>query len=138
MPRQIRDMAVLITGASAGIGHELAVQLGRAGAKLALAARRGERLEELNATLGGGHLVLRADVSNRDDCESIVHRTREQFGRIDTLVCNAGYGLAKTVAVTSADEMLAMFRTNVFGTTDCIRAAVPVMREQQPRADETW
>ena len=133
MPREIRDMVVIITGASAGIGRELAVQLSRAGAMLALGARRLDRLESLNAELGGGHLILATDVAEREQCERLILAARERFGRVDTLVCNAGYGLARTVAETSADEMQAMFQTNVFGTTDCIRAAVPIMREQQER-----
>jgi short-subunit dehydrogenase len=54
-------------------------------------------------------------------------------GRIDVLVCNAGYGLVRPVAETSAEEMREIFETNVFGTTDCVRAAVPYMRKQEKR-----
>ncbi|CAN5419164.1 SDR family oxidoreductase [soil metagenome] len=126
-------MVVVITGASAGIGAELARQLSDAGARLVLSARREERLNELNASLGGKHLVVRSDVSRDEDCQMIIARSVEQFGRIDTLVCNAGYGITRSVAKTSAEEMLAIFKTNVFGTTDCIRAAVPVMENQPPR-----
>jgi short-subunit dehydrogenase len=136
MPRELQDMVVVITGASAGIGRELAVQLARHGARLAIAARRVDRLELLNRQIGAGHLVVTADVSRRDDCEMLIRAARDRFGRIDTLVCNAGYGIAKSVSETSGDEMLAIFRTNVFGTTDCIRSAVPIMRSQQPRTGE--
>src|SRR4051812_12053242 len=132
MSRELKDMIVVITGASAGIGLELARQLSGAGARLVLSARRGDRLNELNASLGGTHLVVRSDVSRPEDCEMIVARTIEQFGRVDTLVCNAGYGITRPVAKTSAEEMLSIFKTNVFGTTDCIRAAVPVMEKQEP------
>lgn len=134
MARAIQDMVVVITGASSGIGRELAFQLAGFGAKLALAARRADRLQELNASLGGQHLVVPTDVAKRSDCERLIAQTRERFGRIDTLVCNAGYGVARTVAETSAEEMQAIFQTNVFGTTDCIRAAVPIMRSQDVRA----
>src|SRR3954453_13714431 len=123
--RELRDMVVVITGASAGIGRELAVQLHDRGARLALAARRLDRLNELNTSLGGQHLVVSCDVSKQEDCERLVAQTQDRFGRIDTLICNAGYGIARSVAQTSAVEMLDLFRTNVFGTTDCIRAAVP-------------
>jgi short-subunit dehydrogenase len=126
-------MVVIITGASAGIGRELAVQLSRAGARLVLAARRADRLEELNAALGGRHVVVPTDVARCADCENLIARAHEINGRIDTLVCNAGYGIARPVAETSADDMQAIFQTNVFGTTDCIRAAVPLMRLQQTR-----
>jgi short-subunit dehydrogenase len=133
MARSLNEMVVVITGASAGIGAELARQLHEQGARLVLSARREDRLNELNATLGGKHLVVKSDVSRQEECEMLIARTAEQFGRIDTLVCNAGYGMARAVAKTSADEMLAIFKTNVFGTTDCIRAAVPIMEKQEPR-----
>ena len=132
MARELKDMVVVITGASAGIGYELARQLSDAGARLALSARRENRLNELNTSLGGKHLVVKSDVSRIEDCEMLIARTFENFGRIDTLVCNAGYGIARAIANTSADEMMAIFKTNVFGTTDCIRAAVPIMEKQKP------
>jgi short-subunit dehydrogenase len=133
MSRELKDMVVVITGASAGIGAELARQLYAHGARLALSARREDRLKALNASLGGEHLVVKSDVSRPEDCEALIARTVEHFSRIDTLVCNAGYGMARAVARTSAEEMLAIFKTNVFGTTDCIRAAVPLMQKQDLR-----
>jgi len=133
MKRSIEGMVVVITGASAGIGRALARELSARGAKLALTARRADRLEELNKELGGGHLVITADVSNPADCERLVLESVKHFGRLDTLVCNAGYGFLSTVAQTPADRMREIFQTNVFGTTDCIFAAVPIMKRQEPR-----
>ena len=122
-------MRVVITGASAGIGREMAVQLSAEGASLVLAARRLERLENLNEQLGGGHRCVRADVSEERDCRNLIEQAAAD-GRIDTLICNAGYGLLRTVAETSSREMRRIFATNVFGTTDCIKAAVPIMERQ--------
>lgn len=133
MGRKISDMIVVITGASAGIGRALAEQLSRHGAVLALAARRLDKLEDLNRMLGGRHLAAACDVSSPEDCQRLIWQTIERFGRIDTLICNAGYGIVRPVADTSHDEMLRIFRTNVFGTTDCVRAAVPHMRQQDKR-----
>jgi short-subunit dehydrogenase len=133
MKRELREMVVVITGASAGIGHELAIQLAHAGARLVLAARRVERLTALNEELGATHLVVPTDVGDAAQCERLARSARDRFGRIDTFVCNAGYGLGRPVASTSADELNAIFRTNVFGTTDCIRAGVAVMRGQSLR-----
>lgn len=133
MRRSINDMVVIITGASAGIGQALAVELAAGGAKLALAARRIERLEELNRQLGGAHLCLATDVGRRQDCERLVQSTIERFGRIDTLVCNAGYGFLAPVAQTMPDQIQEIFQTNVFGTLDCIRPAIPHMLRQDPR-----
>ncbi len=133
MKRKLQDMVVAITGASAGIGRELAVQLSAAKAKLALSARRLEKLEELNRSLGGAHLVVRADVSVQADCEAFIARALEHFGRIDTLVCNAGYGLYRLTHEFTPEQMRAMFATNVLGTTDVIHAAAPAMLKQSER-----
>jgi short-subunit dehydrogenase len=126
-------MVVVITGASAGIGAALAEELAPRGARLVLSARRLDRLEELNKRLGGGHLCVRADVSRREDCEALVARAIERFGRLDTLVCNAGYGVLRKVHETTPQQADEIFRTNVFGTLDCVRAAVPHMLKQEPR-----
>jgi NADP-dependent 3-hydroxy acid dehydrogenase YdfG len=132
MRRRLRDMVVVITGASAGIGKALAEALHARGAKLALAARRLDRIEALNQQLGGGHLVVQADVSDQAQCESLIQRTADRFGRLDTLVCNAGYGILRPVARSTREEILQMFATNVLGTTDCVYAAVPIMKAQEP------
>lgn len=126
-------MVVLITGASAGIGKALAEALARDGAKLVLSARRVEMLESLNASLGGEHLVVGCDVARPADCHRLIEQTHARFGRLDTLVCNAGYGIGRAVHETSTHEMREIFATNVFGTHECIRHAVPIMREQTAR-----
>ena len=126
-------MVVIITGASAGIGRALAEELSARGAMLALAARRLDRLEELNRSLGGRHLCARTDVSVREQCDALVAMTVQRFGRIDTLVCNAGYGILRSVDQTTPEQMQEMFQANVFGTFDCARAAVPHMLRQDVR-----
>jgi short-subunit dehydrogenase len=129
-------MVVVITGASAGIGRAVAEDVHRRGGRLALAARRVEKLEELNQTLGGGHLCVGCDVAVTEQCRALIDAAVGRFGRIDTLVCNAGYGVVRTVGETSPEEMRRIFATNVFGTTDCIHFALPVMARQEPR--EGW
>jgi len=131
--RQIADMVVIITGASAGIGRALAENLSQRSARLVLSARRADKLEELNAQLGGRHLVARADVSREEDCRALVEKALERFGRIDTLVCNAGYGIARGIVESSHEDVAQMFATNVYGTLDPIRAATPMMRKQDAR-----
>ena len=133
MKRRIDGMVMVITGASAGIGRALAEAAAGRGAKLVLAARREEKLDSLNESLGGGHLVVQADVSISDECRHLIDRSFDHFGRVDTLVCNAGYGLVRGVAEMTADEVRDIFRTNVFGTTDCIAAATPRMKRQAER-----
>jgi short-subunit dehydrogenase len=133
MKRNLTDMVIIITGASAGIGRELAKQLSAAGTCLVLSARRVELLEELNRELGGRHLVVGADVSLPDDCRKLIDAAHSKFGRIDTLACNAGYGLVRRAHETSSDESREIFATNFFGTLDCIGAAVPLMLQQEAR-----
>jgi short-subunit dehydrogenase len=123
-------MVVAITGASAGIGRALAVALGKRGVRLALAARRREKLEQLNTELGGGHLLMTCDVADAEACATFVLQAHAHFGRLDTLVCNAGYGLMRSITETTAEEWQAILATNVYGTTNCLRAAVPLMLQQ--------
>jgi NADP-dependent 3-hydroxy acid dehydrogenase YdfG len=134
MKRPLDGMVVAITGASAGIGRALALQLGRRGARLALGARRLERLEEVDRELGGGHLVRSIDVARREDCEFFVQAALSRFGRLDTLVCNAGYGVLRTVAEMTPGEWQAILAANLMGTVDCVRPAIPALCAQEPRA----
>jgi short-subunit dehydrogenase len=133
MPRNLQNMIVVITGASSGIGRALAEYLSAHQAKLTLTARRLDRLEALNAQLGGQHQVIQADVSDPNDCRRLIDSAVAHHGRLDTLVCNAGYGLAKSISETSALDLRKIFETNLFGTTDTIRAALPVMLRQDER-----
>jgi NADP-dependent 3-hydroxy acid dehydrogenase YdfG len=136
MPRSVSGMVVAITGASSGIGRALAVALSARGARLVLAARRLALLEELDRALGGGHLCVRADVASEQDCVYLVQAAKARFGRLDTLVCNAGVGLLRPVGDTSAEDWRSLFAVNLYGTADCIRVALPVMRAQQ--AQNGW
>src|SRR4051794_19663018 len=98
MRRNLSGMVVVITGASAGIGKALAEMLAARGARLTLAARRTDRLATLNAQLGSSHLFVATDVADRVQCEQLIRRTAQHFGRIDTLICNAGFGILRPVA----------------------------------------
>ena len=131
--RELKDMVVAITGASAGIGRALAIGLHRRGARLALGARRLDALEALNQELGGGHLIQRTDVARANDCTAFIAATQARYGRIDTLVCNAGYGLARRIGEMTPAQWQALMATNLYGTTDCIHAALPQMTAQSER-----
>src|SRR4051794_39112585 len=91
------NRVVAITGASAGIGRATALRIARDGAALAICARRRDRLDAVAAEIvsaGGDVLALVADVTREADVQAFIAQTVERFGRIDVLICNAGFGIA--------------------------------------------
>src|ERR1700722_12412418 len=116
MRRSLQDMVTVITGASAGVGRGLATDLAGRGGRLILAARRLDRLEELARDLSGQHYCVAADVSRTEDCHRIIATALEKFGRLDTIVCNAGYGFARPFDAMSEEDIRHIFDTNLFGT----------------------
>jgi short-subunit dehydrogenase len=123
-----RDKVVLITGASSGIGEELAVQLARAGAKLTLAARRADLLESLVqkiATAPAKPLAVACDVTHDGDLERAVAETVRQWGKLDVAIANAGFGVVGSLKKLSLEDYRRQFETNVFGVLRAIYAALP-------------
>src|SRR5512147_77197 len=117
---------ILITGCSTGIGRDLAQRLTQAGYTVVATARRLETLDGLQATL-----KLSLDVAQPESVGDAVARTLEQFGRIDVLVNNAGYGVRGALEEVSDDQVQQMFNVNVFGVLRMIRAVAPQMRKQR-------
>ena len=126
---------MLITGASSGIGEELARQLGQAGAKLTLAARRKERLEELaqRITAAGKArpLVVKCDVTQDEDLQSAVSETVRQWGKLDVVIANAGFGVVGPLKKLSVEDYGRQFETNVFGVLRTIYAALPEIEKNK-------
>ena len=130
---QITGAVVAITGASAGIGREAALEFAREGARLAIGARRADRLEALAEAIravGSEVLVLSLDVADERQVRAFVDQTVERFGRLDVLVSNAGYGVRGRVEETPSADYERLMRVNYLGTVYGCRAAVPVMRRQ--------
>lgn len=124
-----RDKVALITGASSGIGEELARQLGQSGAKLTLTARRGELLEKLAESIaaagGSKPLALTCDVTRDGDLERLVAESMRHWGRLDTVIANAGFGIVGPFKKLSVADYRRQFETNVFGVLRTIYAALP-------------
>lgn len=124
-----RDKIVLITGASSGIGEELAGQLARAGALLTLAARRTDLLESLGRRIreSGGvePLIIECDVTREEDPRHAVAETVRLRGRLDVVVANAGFGVVGNFAKLSVEDYRRQFETNVFGVLRTLYAALP-------------
>jgi NADP-dependent 3-hydroxy acid dehydrogenase YdfG len=129
----------LVTGASSGIGEATAKQLAGLGAAVALVARREDRLKDLQGEIeeaGGRALLLPADMTRRDDAESVVNQTVEEFGRLDILINNAGVMLLGPVLDAPVEEWERMVELNVLGLLYCAKAAIPHLlraAEQEPR-----
>ena len=124
-----RGKVILITGASSGIGEELADQLAKHGALLTLAARRADvlaRLAERIADASGSHpLVIECDVTRDGDVERAVSETVRQRGKLDVVFANAGFGVAGSFAKLSLADYRRQFETNVFGVLCTLYAALP-------------
>jgi short-subunit dehydrogenase len=122
---------VLITGASSGLGEAAARSCARAGAQVALAARREEQLRELAAELEaaeGSALVVPTDIRDPAAIRAMAAATLERFGRIDALVANAGVGHSVPVIETTEEQLLEQVEVNLLGVIRSTQAVLPAMR----------
>lgn len=124
----------LVTGASSGIGWELAKELARPGTKVGLVARRGDLLDRIAAeirTAGGIAETAIADVTERVATVSALRNLQERLGPVDLLIANAGFGSTTFVEPTMNVETLeTMYKVNVFGVLYSIEAVLPGMLER--------
>jgi short-subunit dehydrogenase len=124
---------VLVTGASSGIGEEMALQLAKSGAKVALAARRQDRMEGLAQTIaqsgGTPPLPLECDVTRDGDLERAVAACVAKWGKLDVAIANAGFGVTGPLKKLSLEGYQRQFETNVFGVLRTIYAALPELEK---------
>jgi NADP-dependent 3-hydroxy acid dehydrogenase YdfG len=124
----LEGTVALVTGASSGIGEATARALASAGASVALAARRADRLEELSGQIrhaGGTALPIEADVSSTEQASGAVERTVSELGRLDTLINNAGVMLLGPIQDAPLEEWQRMLDVNIAGLLYCTHAALP-------------
>ena len=123
---------VLVTGASSGIGAATAKAAARGGLRVALVARRKDRLAALVEELGADRaLALEADVAQPEAAPRVVAATLERFGQLDVLVNNAGVMMLGPVDGAPLADWKAMFEVNVLGLMYMTHAALPVLKQQQ-------
>jgi short-subunit dehydrogenase len=129
----LRGRTITITGASSGIGLACAEVLARGGANVVLGARRTSLLEDAVQRIrsaGGRAEAVTMDVTKEEDAVRLVTRALDAFGRLDVMICNAGFGYYGTVEETPPDIMQRMMDVNFMGTYFGARAALPRFREQ--------
>ncbi|MRG60386.1 SDR family NAD(P)-dependent oxidoreductase [Agromyces sp. CFH 90414] len=123
--RSLEGKAILVTGASSGIGREVALALSAAGARVAIGARRVDRLENLVASAHGEVLPLQLDVTDAESVQRAVGETVGRFGRLDALVNNAGLMQSGLILGADVREWQRMIDTNLLGSMYAVHASLP-------------
>ncbi|HUA79007.1 MAG TPA: SDR family NAD(P)-dependent oxidoreductase [Dyella sp.] len=134
MKNRLKDRIALVTGASSGIGEATALALAEQGAKVAIAARRKDRLDQLAtklAGLGADPLVLVADLASEAEAQRIVKETQAHYGRLDILINNAGVMYLEPVAEADLGRWRRMLELNVLSLIASTQAALAGMRARR-------
>lgn len=125
----IRNRVIIVTGASQGIGMELAKLLTQEGAQVVLAARSVDILQHLEQELGGA-LAVPTDMRHPADIKNLIETTMRKFDRIDILINNAAQGLYGSVETIDLDAYRQVMELNVMGPLQAMQAVIPIMRSQ--------
>lgn len=126
----MKDLVIVITGASSGIGAALAELTARRGARPVLVARRAAELQKVAARCGAQALVVTADVTRRDEVRRVLEAALERFGRVDVWVNNAGRGITRPVAELTDEDFDEMMRVNVKSALYGMQTVLPHFQER--------
>jgi NADP-dependent 3-hydroxy acid dehydrogenase YdfG len=130
----LKNKVAIITGASSGIGYATSLTLSKAGIKVAVGARRTEKLQELEKQIiknNGEILVQKTDVTRKSDCDSLVNTIVEKWGKVDILINNAGLMPLSYFRNGKVEEWEQMIDVNIKGVLYCTSAVVPYMLEKK-------
>lgn len=119
-----------ITGTSRGFGRVWTEAILKRGDKVAATARKLESIADFKEKYGDNVLTLELDVTDHAQVKKVVEQAHAHFGKLDIVFNNAGYSLVGTIEEASADEVRALFETNVYGPMAVIQAALPLLRKQ--------
>ncbi|WP_409297933.1 SDR family NAD(P)-dependent oxidoreductase [Peribacillus sp. SCS-26] len=135
MTAELRGKNIVITGASGGIGREIALKSAERGANVILMARSLDKLEalsgEIKARYGVGTYVYQLDVADTSSVEKVFPQILAGTGGIDILVNNAGFGVFKDAHAVDLEEARAMFEVNVLGLAACTKMVLPHMKARK-------
>jgi 3-hydroxybutyrate dehydrogenase len=123
----LNGKTALITGGGRGIGREIALTFAREGARIAVAARTSEQVEQVAREIGNGAIALVCDVSDSESVTRMFSDMRERLGEADILVNNAGIAESATIVNTTDELWHRHISINLSGTFYCTRAALPAM-----------
>uniref|UniRef100_UPI003216F1BC SDR family oxidoreductase n=1 Tax=uncultured Draconibacterium sp. TaxID=1573823 RepID=UPI003216F1BC len=128
----MQKKVVVITGASSGIGKALAEKYAAEDFNLVLAARRIDRLQELQQKLNNVEVLpVQTDVSKEEDCKRLIDKAIEKFGKIDILINNAGISMRAAFIDVETDVLRRLMDVNYWGTVYCTKYALPHVLEQK-------
>lgn len=122
----------LITGTSSGFGQEYVKEVLAKGDAVVATARNSSKLESPSGASAKNYLAVDLDVTSQDSIHAAFAKALEQFGRVDVVVNNAGYGLSGEFESLSDAQIRQQMEVNFFGLIDVTRRALEVMREQKP------
>ena len=129
----LNEKVFIVTGASSGIGEELSKALALKGAKVVCAARRNDELERVCNSIsssGGSALAVQTDITDLEQCRTLVQGALAAYGRIDGIILNAGVSMwARFEEITDIEFFRELMNTNYMGAVNCCHAALPYLKE---------
>jgi NAD(P)-dependent dehydrogenase (short-subunit alcohol dehydrogenase family) len=134
MIRKLRGTTAIITGATSGIGRETALEFARSGVRVVVAGRRKDRLSSLVGEIeakGGEALAVATDVAEAKQVERLIDKAAKHFGEINTLVNNAGVGIAARFDELAIEDFRRVMEINFWGAIYACKAVVPLMKQQK-------
>ena len=132
--RDLSESRVIVTGASGGIGRELAMQLSACGARVCFTARRRERLLELQAKMPNSAIFVSGDITNSEVQREVLDTCERSFGGVDVLINNAGVGAIGPFADADPNRLRKLFEVNFYAAVELTRLAIPCLRKSDNAA----
>ncbi|WNZ27039.1 SDR family NAD(P)-dependent oxidoreductase [Leptolyngbya sp. NK1-12] len=134
MTAKLSDKVAIVTGASSGIGKATALALAAEGARIVLAARRSEKLDQVAEQIqanGGNALPIKTDVTNQTQAQQLIQKANDVFGQVDILVNSAGIAILGEIDGANPADWQRMFDLNVLGLMYTTHAVLPILKAQK-------